>query len=104
MMNLTSLSKLLDRLESSTVGPWDTMIDQEGRATLVSPNQEILANNISVEDAWYVSHSREDIKMLINEVLDLRRLIHDTHVLLQEKQSHGNIMAYIEGFMQDRVG
>jgi len=103
-MNINQISKVLDRLESSTVGPWDTMIDTEGRATLTSPNQEVLANNIGVEDAWYVSHSREDIKLLINEVLDFRRLVHDIHLMLEDRHAHGNIMAYIEGFMRERIG
>jgi len=102
-MHLRSISKLLDRLESATVGPWDTTVDREGKVTLTSPNQEILADNISVEDAWFISHSREDVAMLVNEVLDLRRLVYDIHLLLEDKQAHGNIMAYIESFMQDRV-
>ena len=102
-MHLRSITKLLDRLDSTSPGPWDTTIDKEGRATLTSANQETLADNIRVEDAWFISHSQEDIKLLINEVLDLRRLVYDVHLLLEDKQAHGNIMAYIESFMQDRV-
>lgn len=103
-MNLSKISNILDRLEGATVGPWDTIIDTEGRAFLMSPNKEILAENISVGDAWYTSHSGEDIKMLIDEVLDLRRLIFDIHVLVDEKEEHGIIKSYIETVMRDRIG
>lgn len=103
-MQIYSLSKILDRLEAASPGPWDTTVDSEGLVTLTSPNREILATNISVEDAWFASHSREDIEGLINEVLDLRRLIFDVHVLLGENETSGNIMSYIESFMRERVG
>jgi len=102
-MYITQLSKMLDRIEAASPGPWDTTVDAEGLVTLTSPNEEVLATNISVEDAWYVSHAREDMEGLINEVLDLRRLIFDVHVLLEENEAHGNIMSYIESFMRERV-
>lgn len=104
MMRISDMSKLLDRLEESTVGPWDTTVDQEGKITLTSPNREVLADNISVQDAWFISHSKDDIKVLLDEVLDLRRLVFDVCVLLDDKEEHGLITKYIEAFMKDRIG
>jgi hypothetical protein len=103
-MQITDLSKMLDRMEAASPGPWDTTVDVDGQVTLTSPNHEVLATNISVEDAWYISHAHEDVKHLIDEVLDLRRLIYDVHVLLTENETHGNIMSYLESFMRERMG
>lgn len=102
MVNLEKMSRIIDRLEVTSPGPWDTMVDTEGRISVVSPNSEILAENISVEDAWYVSHSREDVEALVHEVLDLRRLVVDIHVLLGDKENHDIIMSYIEAVMKER--
>jgi hypothetical protein len=102
-MKLHEVSKILDRMEASSPDPWDTTVTTDGGVTLTSVNQEVLAENISVEDAWYTSHSREDIKHLIDEVLDLRRLVFDIHVLLEDKEEHGIIRSYIDAVMESRM-
>jgi len=103
-MRLDQLGKMLDRMEVTSPGPWDTMVDPQGRIALTSSNSEILASDISVEDAWYISHTKEDIKMLIDEVLDLRRLITDIHMLIADKTDSGIVSKYIESVMSGRVG
>jgi len=103
-MHISQISGMLDRLESSTMGPWDTTIDEKGVITVTDPDMTAVARGVSIQDAWQISHANEDIKVLIDEVLDLRRLIFDVHVLLDDNAERGVIKSYIEAVMSERVG
>lgn len=102
-MHLNQLSNILNRIEAISSEPWDTIIDETGRVAVKTNTNQVVADNIAIEDAWFISQAPEDIKVLMNEVLDLRRLIYDVHIMLDEREDSGIIMKYIEMVMKGRV-
>lgn len=103
-MHLNQLSNILNRIEAISSEPWDTIIDESGKIAVKTNTNQVVADNISIEDAWFISQAPEDVKSLMNEVLDLRRLIYDIHLMLDEREDGGIIMKYIELVMKGRVG
>lgn len=102
-MHLNQLSNILNRIEAISSEPWDTIIDENGKVAVKTNTNHVVADNIAIEDAWFISQAPEDIKSLMNEVLDLRRLIYDVHIMLDEREDSGIIMKYIEMVMKGRV-
>lgn len=102
MMYIQEIAKVLDRLEGATDGGWDATVAENGSVSLTTES-DTLAENLKVNDAWFISHSKEDISVLMNEVLDFRKLLFDVKQLLAEEMSHDMILAYIEGILEDRL-
>jgi hypothetical protein len=103
-MHLSQLSNILSRIEAISSDPWDTIIDETGRIAVKANTDQVVADNIAIEDAWFISQAPEDIKLLMNEVLDLRKLIYDIHLMLEEREDSSIITKYIEMVMGARVG
>ncbi len=77
------LEQMRKRCEAATIGPWEAPIegvDFNGGETVIirGPNREGDDLNIiggTVADYKFVAHAREDIPLLLDEIIRLRKIV-----------------------------
>lgn len=88
MINQEQLNAIKERMAKATPGPW--LVEEsryEGRfnAASADENYDLPACLMGIEDAEFVTHSREDVPALVAEVEYLRGMLRDTRKIVRQK-------------------
>lgn len=82
-MNSEQLNAIKERAEKATPGPWELDTDDNGIWNEGGRNY-LGSVNLSITDAEFIAHAREDIPQLVAEVERLQKRLSECESLLSE--------------------
>jgi hypothetical protein len=81
-----TIESIMVRLAATTPGPWDSVKDSPGSA-VVAPKEGVIARTQSERDAEFIAHAPNDMELLLELAMAVRRYHQDADQLMPDNWS-----------------